>query len=461
MKTEHRIIVALDVDSFEKAKFLVESLTLHAGCFKVGLQLLTAVGAPEVVRFVQGLGGQVFYDGKFYDIPNTVAGASKAVAELGVDMFNVHASGGVEMMRAAVENRGQSKVFAVTVLTSLSEEDIHSIYGGPAKSKVIDFAHLALIAGVDGIICSPQELSVLRSREEFNKLLMVTPGVRPKWASVGDQKRIMTPGEAIRLGADYLVIGRPITRDFEGGGFNNPAEAAQAIASEIEQALKERLFIQLFKAGAIQFGEFKLKMHEKYPEAPKSPIYINLRIPPKGKLTEDIIVEIGEQLYHLACSLGLEYDYIVGLPKAGEPLAKAFTQTALEEDGREIPILCLEKEEGEAGRKVTAKIHGEFEKGKIVLMIDDLITKANTKIEGAEALRQNELVVNDCLVLVDRQQGGPTELAAKDVSCATVFTMSELLDFYVKEGLITPAMREKVKNYQAEVEKYLKNVESK
>lgn len=233
MEAKDRIIVALDVDSLDKALVLVEELHPYVGYFKVGLELLTNEGAPRVVQAIKEAGGRIFYDGKFKDIPNTVAGASKAVAKLGVDMFNVHASGGVEMMRAAVDNKGESKVLAVTVLTSLSEEDAHSIYGAPSKGKVIEFARWAKIAGIDGLICSPQELQVLGKQKELDGLLRVTPGVRPEWASAGDQKRIMTPGEAVKAGADYLVIGRPITKPpFDIG---NSIAAAKMIAEEIEK----------------------------------------------------------------------------------------------------------------------------------------------------------------------------------------------------------------------------------
>lgn len=231
MEAKERIVVALDVDSLDKALELVEELHPYVGYFKVGLELLTNEGAPKVVQAIKEAGGKIFYDGKFKDIPNTVAGASKAVAKLGVDMFNVHASGGVEMMKAAVDNKGESKVLAVTVLTSLSEEDAHSIYGAPSKGKVIEFARWAKIAGIDGLICSPQELQVLGKQKELDDLLRVTPGVRPEWAARGDQKRVMTPGEAVKAGADYLVIGRPITKPPSDIG--NSIAAAKMIAEDI------------------------------------------------------------------------------------------------------------------------------------------------------------------------------------------------------------------------------------
>ncbi|MCK5556137.1 MAG: orotidine-5'-phosphate decarboxylase [Alphaproteobacteria bacterium] len=235
MEAKDRIIVALDVDSLDKAQSLIESLAPYVGCFKVGLELLTAVGAPQVVQFVHSHGGEVFFDGKFDDIPNTVCNAAKAVANLKVKMFNVHASSGIESMAAAVANKGQSIVLAVTVLTSLEENNAHLIFGEPSKTKVLQFARDAKIAGCDGIICSPQELDLIGRQKELGGLLKVTPGVRPDWASVGDQKRIMTPAEAIKAGATALVIGRPITKP--SAEIGTPVDAAQKIAREIATAL--------------------------------------------------------------------------------------------------------------------------------------------------------------------------------------------------------------------------------
>ena len=235
MEAKDRIIVALDVDSLDKARSLVESLAPHVGCFKVGLELLTAVGAHKVIEFVHSLGGQVFYDGKFDDIPNTVGGAAKTVVGFNVKMFNVHASAGVEAMMATVANKGQSLVLAVTVLTSLEENNVYLIFGGPSKAKVLQLARDAKLAGCDGIICSPQELELLGKQKELDSLLKVTPGVRPEWAAIGDQKRIMTPAEAIKAGATALVIGRPITKPPTEIG--TPVDAAKRIADEIAAVL--------------------------------------------------------------------------------------------------------------------------------------------------------------------------------------------------------------------------------
>lgn len=230
-RVKDKIIVALDVNTIAKARNLVEILSPYVGMFKVGLELITAEGGPKVVEFIDSLGGKIFYDGKFDDIPNTVAGASKAVARMGVKMFNVHASAGIDAMMAAVENKGRSLVLAVTVLTSREENDAYLSFGAPTKAKVLQFARDAKLAGCDGIVCSPQELELLGKRRELKGLLKVTPGIRSVNSKPDDQNRTMTVPEAIRAGADYLVIGRPITAD------PDPAMAANKFIAEISGVL--------------------------------------------------------------------------------------------------------------------------------------------------------------------------------------------------------------------------------
>lgn len=235
MDAGRKIIVALDVGGVTDAQGLVKKLQRHVGCFKVGLELISA-GASIAISNMEGF---VFYDGKFHDIPNTVGAAARVVANIpGVVMFNVHASAGIEAMKAAVQNKGSALVLAVTILTSLNEEDTNLIYGAPVKAKVLQFARDAAIAGCDGIICSPQELEFLGKQQELKNLLKVTPGVRPLWAATDDQKRIMTPKDAIKAGADYLVIGRPITRP--PAEIGTSVNAAIKIAEEIETAMKEK-----------------------------------------------------------------------------------------------------------------------------------------------------------------------------------------------------------------------------
>ena len=241
---EDRIWVPVDISSHDGAKKLV--YTMHgAGIrqFKIGLELITAIGPEKAIGLVESLPGcRIFYDGKFCDIPNTIAGATKAVVNHGVAMFNIHASCGYEAMRRAVENKGPSKVLAVTLLTSLGPESLSAIgYPFPASvgTVVRAMAETAMKAGVDGIICSPREIKLVRAvmvEQGRPDAIIVTPGVRPVWAQVGDQKRTMTPGEAIQAGATALVIGRPIT--------NPPAEvgssevALRKILDEIESVAK-------------------------------------------------------------------------------------------------------------------------------------------------------------------------------------------------------------------------------
>ena len=228
-----KIIFALDVDSFADAKHWVSVLSGHVGMFKVGKQLFTSHG-PDVVRMVEDFGGEVFLDLKYHDIPNTVAMASVEAARLGVKLFNLHALGGYEMMTRTVEalhkefsGKQRAKVLAVTILTSSTEETLRQVgIEYPVREMVVRLAQLAKKAGIDGVVASPQEVELIRAACG-NDFLVVTPGVRPSFAATDDQKRIMTPAEAVRAGADYLVIGRPIS------AASDPLKAAEAIVEEI------------------------------------------------------------------------------------------------------------------------------------------------------------------------------------------------------------------------------------
>lgn len=244
MDPKDRIIVALDVDNLELAKALVAELAPHVGAFKVGLELLTAAGAPQVVAELQTAGTKIFFDGKFNDIPNTVAGAIRAAVRLGVWMVDVHTTGGLEMMSAARESaesaakslgRERPLIIGVTVLTSLDAKRLSEVgfdvdNDDDLKKEVKNLALLAKSAGLDGVVASPQEIPIIRETcgPDFK---IVTPGVRPCWAARGDQKRAAAPKEAVVMGADYLVIGRPITRP--PGQIGSPADAAKMIAKEI------------------------------------------------------------------------------------------------------------------------------------------------------------------------------------------------------------------------------------
>lgn len=235
-----KLIFALDVDSLEEARRWVEQLQGQAGVFKIGKQLFTRCG-PEVVRLVQASGADVFLDLKYHDIPNTVAMAGLEALRLGVRMFNVHALGGFEMMArlvAAVDavcprgNPDRPLLLAVTILTSSNDETLRGIgIDRPVAEMVARLAKLAQDAGLDGVVASPKEVDLIRTAcgRDF---AVVTPGVRPAFASQDDQKRVMTPGDALRAGADYLVIGRPISAAAD------PAAAARMILEEMQTALE-------------------------------------------------------------------------------------------------------------------------------------------------------------------------------------------------------------------------------
>ena len=238
LTAKERLVLALDVDDFKKADELVDKLSNYVGVFKIGSQLFTAEGA-KVVNMVNERGGKVFLDLKFHDIPNTVARAAEVATKLGVYIFNVHTSGGYEMMRAAAEASekislalGVRKplILGVTLLTSINQEILEKEIGIKKKleEQVVHLAKLAKAAGLDGVVASSWEIREIRKAcgEDF---VILTPGIRPAGKSSDDQKRIMTPREAKRLGADFLVIGRPIRNA------SNPVEAAKEILREMEE----------------------------------------------------------------------------------------------------------------------------------------------------------------------------------------------------------------------------------
>lgn len=240
-KIKDKLIVALDVSNIEDAEILVEKLVPYVGAFKIGMQLFYSEG-HRVIAMVTAKGGKVFLDLKLHDIPNTVARACDALVLPGIFMFNVHASGGLEMMqKAALSTRERAKdvglpkpiLLGVTVLTSIDAANLKSINVTLApEEQVVGLARLAQQAGLDGVVASPQEIS--RIREACGPhFVIVTPGIRPAGADVNDQKRIASPGEAVQAGADYLVVGRPITSAVD------PVRAAREILAEMEEAYVE------------------------------------------------------------------------------------------------------------------------------------------------------------------------------------------------------------------------------
>lgn len=250
VKPKDRVLVALDTPETDKAVSLSRQLAGHVGGIKLGLEFFNAAG-PDGVRKVVRAGPEetprgeapvqqrLFLDLKFHDIPNTVAGAVRSVMPLGPAILNVHAGGGPAMMKAALDAANfeaeqlgtvRPMLIAVTVLTSLDDADLAAVgQAGPSGDQAVRLAALAQKSGLDGVVCSSKEIAAIRA-ECGPDFKLIVPGIRPAGAALGDQKRVMTPSRAIAEGADFIVIGRPIT------GAEDPAAAAKAIADELEDA---------------------------------------------------------------------------------------------------------------------------------------------------------------------------------------------------------------------------------
>ncbi len=236
--SRQRLIVALDLADPARARTLATLLAPEVGMFKVGKQLFVNAG-PDIVRMIHDLGGEVFLDLKFHDIPNTVAAAAVEATRLGVKLFNIHVSGGREMMRQTAEaveevcgkeGLRRPSVLGVTVLTSLDASDLESMgVQGAVPAHVVRLAGMAREAGLAGVVCSAQEVRDIRGACG-DSFMLVTPGIRPAGQQAGDQKRVMTPGDAVRAGIDHIVVGRPIT------GADDPVEAARAVVAEMSAA---------------------------------------------------------------------------------------------------------------------------------------------------------------------------------------------------------------------------------
>lgn len=233
-----KLIVALDVDTPSQALGLVKQLRDVAGMFKIGSTLFTLAG-PQIVKDVVASGAKVFLDLKFHDIPHQVAGSARSAAQLGVSLFTLHASGGAEMMQRAVEavaevaereGTPRPAVLAVSVLTSMDAASLSQIgINSSPEETVLRLVKLAEQSGVDGVVASPQEAARIRTSVGKRDFLIVTPGIRPAGKDAGDQRRVSTPEAALNAGADYLVVGRPITAAAD------PVAAAREIAAEMER----------------------------------------------------------------------------------------------------------------------------------------------------------------------------------------------------------------------------------
>lgn len=236
MATKEQLIIALDFNNGNDAISLVDAIGDAANYYKIGLELfLNSKGS--VIEALKARDKHVFLDLKFHDIPNTVAAACRWAAGLGVDMFNVHAGGGLEMMQRAMEATAEGalanglavpKLIGVTILTSFDAEGLARVgFSGAVDDNVKRLAALTAEAGLDGVVCSPREVPLIRAAVEKQDFLTVCPGVRPEWAQKGDQKRVMTPAQAMEQGVNHIVVGRPITKA------EDPVEATQKILAEM------------------------------------------------------------------------------------------------------------------------------------------------------------------------------------------------------------------------------------
>jgi orotidine-5'-phosphate decarboxylase len=241
---KNKLIVALDVQTVDEARRLVDALRGIAGMFKIGSQLFTAAGPPFVREMVNS-GERVFLDLKFHDIPNTVAAAGVEATRLGVSIFNVHAAGGSEMLRctvAAVAESAQAEgltrpsIIGVTVLTSVNQATLDEVGWSKTPEELVrHLSALAEVAGLDGVVASPREVGIVRSAVKKPDFIVVTPGVRPAGSDLHDQSRVTTPHEAITAGADFLVVGRPIIEA------PDPASAAAKIIDEMETCSRSNM----------------------------------------------------------------------------------------------------------------------------------------------------------------------------------------------------------------------------
>lgn len=240
-----RIIVSLDFDNLEDARKVVQELEGTGVTIKIGNQLGTYAGWRAAVGLAREAGLKIFCDTKFKDIPETVKNSARSITRHQPDIFNIMADNNIAALKGAVDGvssaisdydlRLKPLLIGVTVLTSMNEDECMAIYGANSQVKVTQFAQAAAESRLDGLVCSAQEVAMLRADPKTKDLILITPGIRPKWASTDDQSRIMTPGDAIKAGADYLVIGRPIIRPPESIG--SPRIAVETILEEIKGVL--------------------------------------------------------------------------------------------------------------------------------------------------------------------------------------------------------------------------------
>ena len=371
-----RLIVALDFNSMSEAVALIDELGDEAVFYKVGLELFLYTKG-EIIEYLANKNKKVFLDLKFHDIPNTTAMASLFAAKQNVFMFNVHTSGGKKMMEKTVEEikklNKENLIIGVTVLTSLSENDIKNMFTSSIalKDLAVNWAKLGKEAGLDGVVCSPKEAAIIK-KECGERFRTVCPGVRPKLASVDDQERIMTPKEAIENGCDYLVVGRPITRS------EDRVKACRMIVEEIAEGMEHNKKSKAQKIAMALLSSQAVKLNVKEPftfvSGIKSPIYCDNRYVIGFPEYRKVIVESFVNILKLK-----DFDIVAGTATAGIPWA-SFIAYELDK-----PMCYIRAEKKEHGRG--RQIEGADCNGKRLILIEDLISTGGSSIKAFEAAK--------------------------------------------------------------------------
>lgn len=375
---KEKLIIALDFNSMNEATKLIDELGEEAIFYKVGLELFLYTKG-EIIEYLASKNKKVFLDLKFHDIPNTTAMASLFAAKQNIFMFNVHTSGGKRMMEKTVEEikkiNKNNLIIGVTVLTSLSENDIKNMFSSnlALKDLAVNWAKLGKEAGLDGVVCSPKEANIIK-KECGENFITVCPGVRPKWADINDQERTMTPKEAIENGCDYIVVGRPITRS------DDRVKACKMIIEEIAEGIENNKNLKsvliaeaLLETNAVQLN---IKNPFIFVSGIKSPIYCDNRyiigFPKYRKTIVDAFVDILKNK---------DFDIVGGTATAGIPWASFIAY----ELNKPLCYIRAEKKEHGKGKQ----IEGAECKDKKLILIEDLISTGSSSIKAFEAAKED------------------------------------------------------------------------
>lgn len=374
---KERLIIALDFNSMNDATKLIDELGDNAVFYKVGLELFLYTKG-EIIEYLASKNKKVFLDLKFHDIPNTTAMASLFTSKQNIFMFNVHTSGGKKMMEKTVEEikklNKNNLIIGVTILTSLSENDIKNMFSSNLNLKelAVNLAKLGKEAGLNGVVCSPNEANIIK-KECGERFITVCPGVRPKWADKDDQERIMTPKEAVQNGCDYMVVGRPITKS------KDRVKACKMIIEEIAEGIENNKKLKsliiseaLLETNAVQLN---VKNPFTFVSGIKSPIYCDNRyiigFPKYRKIIVNAFIDILKNK---------DFDIIAGTATAGIPWA-SFIANELDK-----PLCYIRAEKKEHGKG--KQIEGAECKGKKLILIEDLISTGLSSIKAFEAAKE-------------------------------------------------------------------------